>query len=144
MLFVFLVCSLVLGVSSQGQDTCRELEDTGFYDQAFNDFSALSGDPEYDFELAKGVCEHALQSACFVIQIINNQLYVAPPSYEGFQSRFRITLIQLQNVVNKLGPLPDCQFVIDIGDGLFTINAPIFLMSKGKFSNKILFKIEEI
>jgi len=119
------------GSSRRGGATCRNFDSLGLYTQAESDFERYKGGltPEQRVQY-RSLCAAWLRHSCMTITILGGRIFVRH-LFPGYQSRHRITLHAIYRVAQRLGPLPDTEFVIEVTDGYVGIvDLPVFMVTR--------------
>jgi len=125
-------CNRAAGTHSHdvivSEQPCQMLESLGAFKQIKDDISRYRNLSANALNLAHRFC--ALhRRACVTLRIVCGHPFVVD-LFPGYQSRHKATLQGVLRALNRFGPVPDLQVVIDVTDGeLQNIDLPVLVIT---------------
>eukprot|EP00747_Dinoflagellata_sp_TGD_P178491 gnl/TRDRNA2_/TRDRNA2_27441_c0_seq1.p1 gnl/TRDRNA2_/TRDRNA2_27441_c0~~gnl/TRDRNA2_/TRDRNA2_27441_c0_seq1.p1 ORF type:complete len:459 (+),score=47.67 gnl/TRDRNA2_/TRDRNA2_27441_c0_seq1:130-1506(+) len=112
----------------ESSGVCARLEPLGVFDQIGHDlerYRKLSGQQAH---LYRGFCARH-RRACITLRVVRGAAFVID-LWPGYQSRHLATLHAIHRSLQRFGPVPDVEVVIDVTDGeLHRVDLPIFVIT---------------
>lgn len=114
---------------SDQPSVCCQFDSAGLFQQLRDDLGRYAEMSPEQHAIYTDFCSARRKRACVTIRIVGGVPYVLD-LFPGYQSRMKATLTAIYRALQRLGPTPDVQIVVDVTDGeLQNIDLPIFVIT---------------